>query len=363
MFKCKEMKKILLGTCMLMISGAVFVSCSKKDTSGGVDNPPPPPPPAAGLTVSFDKSQINADGWEEATYTVKDQNNIDVTAACTITVDNSNYTAATFRTTNPGNYQFKATRSGVTSPATTLKAVDPGPSPFSQKILLEDYTGTWCGHCPRVGINLANYVSNGHPNAIIVANHGPSNDPYTFANHNLLGNSFNVTGYPTVWVDRSFEWNEENSQLNTEFTNRRAPLGLAFETSINGSNINVKTKVKFGVTTGVNLKLVVYLVEDGKVYPQTNYGYFGLPNPINDYVHDGILRNNSTDLFGDNIPAASQVNGSIYEKTFTINASSYDISKCRIVAFVVQGPNNQNRPERAVLNVQAVKAGQNKDFD
>ena len=350
----------MLAACTMFTAAVFLVSCSKND-SGGNNNPPPPP--AEALTITFDKSQIYADGWEEASYTVKDQNNNDVTAACTITLDNNNYTGATYRTTTAGTYQFKASRNGITSAAVSLKAIDPGPSPFTQKILLEDYTGTWCGHCPRVGINLATYVNNGHPNAIIVANHGPSSDPYTFSNHVAIRNAFNVTGYPTVWIDRNSVWNENTSQLDAAFTGRRAPLGLAFETSINGSNINVKTKVKFDVTTSVNLKLVVYLVEDGKVYPQTNYGYFGLPDPINDYVHDGILRSNSTDIFGDNIPATSQVKGSIYEKSFTINTTGYDINKCRVVAFVVQGPNNQNRREKAVLNVQAVKAGENKNFD
>lgn len=339
---------------------AFLPSCSKDGSSGGNNDNPPP---AAGLTVSLSKNQIFADGWEEVSFTVKDQNNNDVTAASTIYVNGSAHSGTTLMTTTPGTYLVKATRNGVTSPEATLTVTDPGPSPFSQKILLEDYTGTWCGHCPRVGINLANYINGGHPNAILISNHGPSSDPFTFISHTTIRNSFNVTGYPTVWVDRTYEWNENTSQLNASFTNRRPPLGLGFETTISGSTVNVKTKVKFDVTTSVNLKLVVYLVEDGKVYPQVNYGYFGLPDPISNYVHDAILRSSATDLFGDNIPASSQVKGNIYEKTFSVNTAGYDINKCRIIAFVVQGPNNQGRAERAVLNVQAVKAGDNKAFD
>jgi hypothetical protein len=355
-------KTSYLSGFILILAGFIADSCSKGSSSGG-GTTPPPPPPASTLTVTLDKSQIFADGWETVIITVKDQNNNDVTASSSLYLGNVTMSGNTFYTTAPGTYKIKASRSGITSPEVTLTVADPGPSPFSQKILVEDYTGTWCGHCPRVGIKLDQYIAAGHPGCIVVANHGPSNDPYTFSNHASLANSFSVTGYPSAWVDRDFKWSENNIQLDQQFTNRRAPLGLGFQTSVSGNTITVNTKVKFDVTTAVNLKLVVYLLEDGKVYPQVNYNYFGLPNPISGYVHNGILRKTASDLFGDNIPAASQIKGTTYEKSYTIDATGYNVSNCRIVAFVVQGPNNQNRKEKTVLNIQTVNAGMNKDFD
>jgi hypothetical protein len=354
--------KNLLIAVFASSSAFILFSCSKGGSTGG-GNTPPPPPPAKSLKVTLDKSQIFADNWETVTATVTDENNNDVTSSSTIYLGNASLGRNSFWTDAPGTYQLKASRSGVTSPEVTLTAINPGPSPFSQKIIVEDYTGTWCGHCPRVGIKLEDYVINGHPNCIVISNHGPSNDPFTFSSHGTLASSFSVTGYPSAWVDRDFKWSENNSQLDQQFTNRRPPLGIALQTSVAGNMVNVTAKVKFDVTTAVSLRVVAYLLEDGQVYPQVNYNYYGLPNPIPGYVHNGILRKTATDLFGDAIPTASQVKGTTYDKSFSIDATGYDVSKCKIVAFVVQGTNNQGRKERVVLNAQVVKAGLNKDFD
>ena len=352
----------------LLLTGVVFAaivlqSCSKGGSTGGGGTTPTPPPAAGSLKVTLSKSQIFADNWETVTVTVSDQNNNDVTSSSSIYLGNVALAGNIFYTNAAGAYQIKATRSGITSPEVTLTAAAAGPSPFTQKIIAEDYTGTWCGHCPRVGIKLEDYVTNGHPNCIVISNHGPSNDPYTFSSHASLANSFGVTGYPSVFVDRDFKWNESTGQLDQQFTSRRPPLGLAILSSVASNTITLTAKVKFDVTTTVNLKLVAYLLEDGKVYPQVNYGYYSLPDPIAGYVHNGILRRTATNLFGDDIPTASQEKGSTYEKSLTVDATGYDITKCRLVVFVVQGPNNQGRKEKAIVNAQVVKAGLNKDFD
>lgn len=353
----------------LILTMVITESCSKGGSGGGSPAPPPPPPPpGTTITVSSNKTTLFADGWDEVTFTVKNQNNVDVTGSSQIYIDNMLYTKSTFWTSTAGTYRIKAMYNGIASPVIDLIAQDPGPSPFSQKILVEDYTGTWCGHCPRVGIALDNYVNSGNPNCIVVANHGPSNDPFTFVQHQTLASNVYgsnppvaVTGYPSVFVDRSFKWNEQTSQLNTQFTNRRPPIGLAFETLISGTNVQATAKVKFDVNTSADLKLVVYLVEDGQIYPQVNYNYFGLPNPISNYEHNGILRASGTNLFGDMIDKASQTKGTIFTKILNFNASNFNINNCRLVGFVVVENNNYGR--KGVINVQTVQAGENVDFN
>jgi thiol-disulfide isomerase/thioredoxin len=309
----------------------------------------------------MNKTSIAADGWETVTFSAKDQSNNDITNSCQFYVGNVQLISNTFFTTIPGTYSIKAVRSGAESQNVPLTVSDPGASPFSQKILIEDFTGTWCGHCPRVGLPLEAYVSS-HPNAFVIANHGPSNDPYIFSQHALLANYFQVTGYPSAYLNREIKWTENTTQLDQAF-NKRAPLGIAFQTTVTGNTISGTAKVKYDVNTSVGLKLVLYLLEDGKVYPQVNYNYFSLPDPISNYVHNNILRKTITDLYGDILPIANQVKGNIQDVNFTIDASGYDISKCKIVGFVVQGINNQGRKENTVLNVQAVAAGQTKNFD
>ena len=351
------MRANILSIFSMIALGIILNSCSKGTSSGGGTNIPPTPPPQ----LSINKTSIAADGWETVTFTAKGQGNADITSSCQFFVGNVQLSGNTWWTATPGTYSIKAVRSGVESQIISLNVTDPGPSPFSQKVVVEDLTGTWCGHCPRVGMPLESYA-NTHPNAVVIANHGPSNDPYTFSNHAIIANFFQLTGYPSAYVNRDIKWNENTSQLDNA-AQKRAPLGISLQTTVNGNTISGTAKVKYDVNTSVSLKLVLYLVEDGKVYPQVNYGYFSLPDPITNYIHNNILRKTITDLYGDILTTADHVKGSTENFNFTVDATGYNISKCKIVGFVVHGNNNQGRKPNTVVNAQSVVAGETKNFD
>ncbi len=347
---------ILLFT--VMLTSLIISSCSK---GGSGDNNNPPPAGNQPLTVSFSKSQIAADGFEETTITVKDQSNIDVTSSSAIFINGSVITGNTFYTSVAGSYQVKAIKSGLESPVVNLTANNPGPSLFTQKAIAEFFTGTWCGICPGTIIPLDNY-GNTYPNVINVGVHGPSgsNDPYQYIFDPQLRAAFSITGVPTVLLNRDSKWNQQTATLDA-LTQKRAPLGLAVETSVAGNTISVRAKVKFDVTTSLPLKIVVMLVEDNLRYNQVNYGHFGLPNPIPNFNHRNVLRSAATDIFGDVIPAGQQLKGNTWEKDFMFNTGTYVQANCRVIAFVLFGDNTQNR--KGMLNAQIVTAGQNKGFD
>ncbi|MBI1344368.1 MAG: Omp28-related outer membrane protein [Terrimonas sp.] len=360
------MRKLnLLPVLFLLATGFVLQSCSK-GSSGGGGTTPTPTPNDKKLTVTLSSNQINADGFDEAKVTVKDENGNDVTANCSIFVNNLGRQVPSFWTENAGTYKVKAQKGSLLSPEVTLTAVAPGPSPFTQKLLVEDFTGTWCQYCPRVGLALENY-SSAHPNCIVVANHGGNGtaDPYLFQYHSTMANYFQIQGYPSAVVNRNGIWDEGYASLNGQLL-LRAPVGLSVNTSISGSTINVDAKVKFDVTTGIDLRLAVYLVEDSLVYPQVNSpaNGNGLSNPISNYVHNAVLRKTASDIYGDLIDKTSQQKGSTYQKNFSFNVSglNYNMNNLRVIAFVAYGTGNY-LSKKGTANVQSVKAGQNKDFD
>ncbi len=347
---------------LLTFTGLLFIiqSCSK---GGGATNPPAGPgTPGSALNVSLNKNQIGADGFEETIITVKDSNNVDVTASSTILINSTAIAGNKFYTSVAGSYQVKATKSGFTSPVITLTATNPGPSPFTQKVLAESFSGTWCGICPGTIIPLENYT-NANPNTISVGVHGPSgsSDPFQYIFDPQLRSALGVSGVPTVVLNRDGKWAGNNTATLDGLAQKRAPLGIGFETSISGSTINVKAKVKFDVTTSLPLKIVVMLVQDNIQYNQANYGHFGLPNPIVNFNHRNVLRSAATDIFGDAIPVAQQVKGTTWENNYTFNATGFVQANCKVIAFVLYGDNADNR--KGVLNVQVVSAGQNKNFD
>jgi len=261
-----------------------------------------------------------------------------------------------------GKYTVKATKDGRATRTVTVTATDPGSSPFSQKILVEDYTATWCGYSPRVGIPLKNYSAS-HPRCIVVGVHGSlgTSDPYVYPGITSLINAYNIYIYPTVLVNRDFEWDEYTSSLESELA-KRAPVGIALETAVNGVTINAKVKVKFDGSSNFPLRIIIMLVEDGLIYPQRNFyaPSYG-DDPILNYAHNNTLRAAATDIFGDDIPVASQKAGNTWEKNFSMNATGYKMSNCKIVAAVIYAPNTFGRT--GSLNAQIVNAGQNKNFD
>jgi len=350
------MKKLTAQLFIISIAiSFIITSCSKGGGGGGGGTP-------VTLTLTLSKSSIRADNFDETMITVRDQNGTDVTSSCTFNINNTTWSTNMFHTISIGDILVYATKSGAKSNTDTLTATNPGPSPFTQKVLAEDYTGTWCGFCPRVGVSLTNYAVS-HPNCIVVGMHGPtgSSDPYIYQYSTSLVNAFNITGWPTAIINRNYKWTESTSTLDQEAT-KRAALGLSLVSTVSGGTINVTAKVKFDVTTTVGMKLVLMLMEDGLVYPQANYyapQYGG--NPITGYVHNHVLRAAATDIFGELIPAAQQTIGNVWEKAYSFNAAAYNINNCKIIGVVVF--ENSGGSYKGALNVQEVAAGQTKNFD
>jgi thiol-disulfide isomerase/thioredoxin len=325
------MKKNLLFLASLTI--LFLASCSKGDGDGGSGPVVTDDRPVVKLT----KGSILADGFETTSISVVDKNNNDISSQCVVTINGNLVNSFEFYTTTVGSHTIKAKLVSKESLPVTLTATSPGTSKYSQKVLVEDYTGAWCGYCPRVAHSLTQ-AENSNPRIISVAIH--NGDPMAHPQESQLRGRWGINAWPTAMVNRKYEWNEQVSVLSAE-TVKWSPLGLAIESSISGSTISGKVKAEFDVTTSLPMVMGIMLLENGIVYPQTSYyngtvgsPFFGLGNPINNYVHNHTLRKFSTNIFGDDIPASAQVKGNIYEKTFTFNAAGYDLTKCTVLAFV-----------------------------
>lgn len=73
------------------------------------------------------------------------------------------------------------------------------------------------------------------------------------------------------------------------------------------------------------------------------------------------MRVAATDIFGDVIPGIAQKKNETWQKSYTINASGYNLANCKIVAYVQYTQNNVSR--WGVLNAQVTKAGNSAGFD
>ncbi len=364
------MKKILKSLAYLMAFAVTFSSCSKSTDTGT--------PTSSSITITLNKQTISADGFDEATVTVKDESGADVTANSSIIVNGSiisgNKISVNFGTTGT-SYEVYAAKNNAISNKLTLNFTNPGPSKYSTKVLVEDCTGAWCGWCPRLAYKFDNFMVNNSRIFMVGVHNG---DTYALSSvESSLRAKFGVNSFPSGIVNRSRTFNDngnisslaDSTDLGT-YLRTRMVTGLAINTTISGNTLNVTTKVGFDGNVSQSLKLVVMLVQDNIVLAQTNYynannsypgnPYYSSGNPVTNFVHKNVLRSTPTGILGADITGASQTKNGEYTASHAINITGLPSANLKVVAFVVFA---DGQTKSGILNAQWVAAGQNKAYD
>jgi hypothetical protein len=222
----------------------------------------------------------------------------------------------------------------TTTPPVDYSAEAPISGQFQRNVLMEDYTGTWCGYCPRMAYGIQKVEEQGI-RSIPVALHGGSNTEPFLYNGTL---PTTILGYPTGKLNRLTDWDYLSaSDVNKvkKLNGNNCPIGLAMNSTITGSAVNLDVKIKFK-SDYTGLKLVVYVVEDGLIYNQSNYtSYYGGASVISGFRHDNVLRACYTDIYGDSLTGTTD--GATVTKNFSVNvpANVQNVANMRFVAFVV----------------------------
>ncbi|MEZ4854583.1 Omp28-related outer membrane protein [Flavobacterium sp.] len=308
-------------------------------------------PPATSITASTNSNTYNINS--NVTVVVTSNTGVNVSQNSTVYVNGNAIEGNSFSPPTEGVYDIYATyinQIGQTLTSPTIQITAIPVIDFNKRVLIEDFTGTWCGYCPRVAYAIEQVQSQTSDVTVVAIHRGDSNpsnayyDPYNFSGAGVLENQIGLSGYPTAMLNRTIEWNYPEptwvSQATglTSGTNPR--LGIAFENTTSGNTSTVKVKVKFGQDYS-NLKLVVYALEDNLYFNQTNYtSYYGGVSTITNFEHDHVLRSVLTSsILGEDIPGSFSYND-VYEKTFTYTApSGVAISNVTFAALVINSSN------------------------
>lgn len=346
------MKKIQVFKCAIILLALVLQSCS----SDGGDTPPEPKVTSITLSTS---GLLDVLQGVDTNFKALDNNGKDITSKVDIYVDDVNINSTSFKFNEEKSYEVYAKFNEIVSPKITVKAIKPT---HTTKVLIEDYTGTWCGYCPRVAHALEQTVKS---NSMIIPVALHDDDTFPFSGVKTLESLFGVTGFPAGRMNRTIKWEESLSEAERYLNNKKS-LGLAINSSLSGDKISVDIKVHYDVKSATENKLVVYILENGLVASQANYynndsssPWYQKGNPITDFTHDHTARSALTDLEGDVIPENEITTGGTYSVSFSdkrLPSSIKDTSKLEIVAFVVDD-------SKTVINVQKANVGENKDFD
>lgn len=188
-----------------------------------------------------------------------------------------------------GNYDLRVTVNNVNT-AVNEDDMPYAISPVSaltyvpkHRTLLEEYTGLWCGWCPR-GFVALELLADQYPDEFVCVSYH-NGDPMEILNANSFPSP--VSGFPGAWMDRGMEldpyYGSDGSTpmgiindlqwRNTMFAN--ADIDLAAEYVADDNTVNVKADVTFPYDADDNDYALEYiLVEDGMTDPswaQSNY--------------------------------------------------------------------------------------------
>lgn len=214
-----------------------------------------------------------------------------------------------------GNYELALSLDKVNgvanevTTATTLPVIALNSIP-KHRTLLEEYTGTWCGYCPRGYVGLEKLAELYPDDYVLVSYHNADDmeimDSYSFPSA--------IEGFPDAWIDRTLKTDAFYGQvygvkelgIADDMANRskvfgQADIALATKLSDDGTSINVNTTVTFPYdVTGGTFALEYILTADGlsnESWGQSNYysgstegGYLQMFNEAGSTVY-GLVYN------------------------------------------------------------------------
>jgi hypothetical protein len=366
---------------ILSLSGLLLVlSCSGDDGSASA-NQNPPDNSVSSISLSFNKTSYLA--GEYGFYVVRDDQNNVITDEAFVTVNGAEVETNPFGFETSGTYTFVATYENVTSNSVTFEiesaseysdtssfSSSDAPNSFTKKVLLEDFTGTWCPNCPPAAAAVKSAVD-GNSNVFGVGYH--DGDPMQIEETMFWSGYYHVTGFPTVYVNGpDTRWNFPNmAQVNSELT-EEATVGLALEGEVVGGKLDLEVSVGFKTTPEEEVKLMIYLIEATQT---SESAQAGSSQGVN-YVHNDVLLEVYTDKLGDVIPSNNTTAGGVYTRTITgldLPSNVIDVTNLKLVAFVrntytktfVDYTNTtwENSPHYDIYNVQEVHLGESASFD
>jgi thiol-disulfide isomerase/thioredoxin len=230
-----------------------------------------------------------------------------------------------------------------------------------RKVVLEDYTGTWCGYCPSLDAAI-NEVALLTDDITVIAIH--NNDDLALTIEPTIREEFGVFGFPSGRINRTTQW---GSALNfpisvvTDLAGNTTPIAISINSQVSGSTL--LTKINVASEEDIqDKKLVVYLLEDGIIRDQTNYfnndatsPYFGQGDPIVGFELDHVLRAALSDVFGD--PIANTVALTDFEANYSFNIpADYVVDNLSLVVMVVEQDNS-------AVNSQHVKVSESVSYE
>lgn len=260
------------------------------------------------LALSEDRLMRN----QKVIFSLFDYTGEDTAEQATFYINDTPITGNSFQSDEPGVYEvyasYEVEGEEINSQIKDFSIYIP-----KRHLMLEDYTGTWCGYCPGVleamskVINETEYVS-------VVAIHKTSysfEDPMHFDQLPILESEFDVQGFPSARLNRSEKWIKPYPHEQAmAYPGQETDRSIKIDSKIYGDNLKIDVDIIYKNGSNSGDKIVVYLTENGILHDQINYynddpdsPYYQAGDPIPDFEHNNVLRESLTHVLGDAIPS------------------------------------------------------------
>src|SRR5690606_3298026 len=198
------MKKAIIYLFSILSFSTLFISCGGDENDDDLVNEGI----RSSIFVMSDRFNIvlAEEGEEQESFVFSVSSNLGVNATqyCTFYVNGVELESNVFNPEALGSYEVIAKYDNLESLPITINVVDIASTYFKHKVLIEDFTGTWCGWCTRIMYAIELIEAQTH-NTIPVAIH--NNDEYDYSGRMPLENFLQIEGaYPFASINRTSIW-------------------------------------------------------------------------------------------------------------------------------------------------------------
>lgn len=230
---------------------------------------------------------------------------------------------------------------------------------FKRNVVMEEWTGTWCGWCPY-GIVGMNYMSEnyGDDGFIGIAVH--DGDAMQVSSYDGFINYFNAAGsYPGGIMDRTHSITPDKATLETYFKYQRqipSTANVTLKATFSDDEptiIKIDTETEFSLTESGASYTLAFVITENNVgpYSQTNYyaggssgnmdGWEKLGSKVSTYYNEVARDIFNWNGFSGSLPTTIE-KGEIYNFSTEIStANVFSINDCHVVAMVINTKTNR----------------------
>ncbi|MES2766958.1 MAG: Omp28-related outer membrane protein [Bacteroidota bacterium] len=240
---------------------------------------------------------------------------------------------------------------------------------YVQKVLIEDYTGFYCGNCPRAAIKAKELHELYKEKVVVMAPHVGAtfakprkSGEYDFRTE--VGNTLNtffgidIAGLPKGMINRRGYPTKEHLIPDADWGAKVAValaqepvVGIALKHEYNAASktLTLEATAEFLKAAEPDAYLAVYFVEDSIINRQTVY-LPNTPEEVPDYLHMHVLRAGVTSPWGDQLSTTAITAGQIFKKNYTYTiptGKDWKPEHMKIIVYV-----HRNASTYEVLNVE-----------